>query len=178
MQKGGAVALRAVAEHIDEMNSPAQSFSEEPTDRSSARGREDVARLAQSLAVVTRKAGRRAAVIEAGGVRHVLAPDLADVVARAAKLIAEGKRVTVFAEDEMLTTQQAADRLNVSRQYLTRLIDRGDLPSLRVGTHRRVAAKVVAAFKKQRDAKRDRDLDELTALSEELGGYDLGIKRS
>jgi len=65
----------------------------------------------------------------------------------------------------------------VSRQYLTRLLDRGDLPSIRVGTHRRVAANDVAAFKKQRDASRDRDLDELTALSEELGGYALGITR-
>lgn len=171
------VALRPVAEHIDPMNSPAQSFSKASTDRSASRVREDVARLARSLKTEAKEAGRGTAVIEAAGVRYVLAPDLANVVARAATLLAEGKRVSVFAEDEMLTTQQAADRLNVSRQYLTRLIDRGDLPSIRVGTHRRVTAKEVAAFKKQRDAKRDRDLDELTALSEELGGYALGMKR-
>lgn len=110
-------------------------------------------------------------VIETAGERHIISRDLTTVIARAAALLAEGKRVSVFSEDEMLSTQQAADRLNVSRQYLTRLIDRGDLPSIRVGTHRRVAAKDVAAFKKQRDAKRAQDLDELTALSEQLGGY-------
>jgi len=113
-------------------------------------------------------------VIDMAGVRHVLPADLAAVLVRAAGLIAEGKRVSVFAEDEMLTTQQAADRLNVSRQYLTRLLERGDLPSIRVGSHRRVAANEVAAYKRLRDAKRDRDLDELIAISESLGGYALG----
>ena len=174
------VALRTVAEHIDLMNSPAQSLSKASADRPASRARkmvrEDAARLARSLKTEAQRTGRGTAVIEAAGERHVLTSDLAALVVRAATLLAEGKRVAVFAEDEMLTTQQAADRLNVSRQYLTRLLDRGDLPSIRVGTHRRVTAKDVAAFKKQRDAKRDRDLDELTAFSEELGGYDLGIK--
>lgn len=96
------------------------------------------------------------------------------MLVRAASLLAEGKRVSVFAEDEMLTTQQAADRLNVSRQYLTRLLERGDLPSIRVGSHRRVAAKLVAAYKRERDARRGRDLDELVTMSEAVGGYALG----
>ncbi len=88
--------------------------------------------------------------------------------------MAEGRKVSVFAEDEMLTTQQAAERLNVSRQYVVRLVDRGDLPSIKVGAHRRIAAKEVAAFKKLRDAKRNAALDRLAAMSEEFGGYSGG----
>jgi excisionase family DNA binding protein len=171
------VALRAVVEHIKEMSKTAQSLSDSSASRTRRVGREDVARLARSLKTDSSDAGRSRPVIETAGVRHRLSRDLTVVIARAAALLADGKRVSVFAEDEMLTTQQAADRLNVSRQYLTRLIDRGDLPSIRVGTHRRVVAKDVAAFKNRRDAKRDRDLDELTALSEQLGGYALDVER-
>ena len=102
-------------------------------------------------------------------------PDaLAAVVARAASLMSEGHKVSVIADDEMLTTQAAAERLNVSRQYVVRLVDRGMLPSIRVGTHRRLRLADVLAYKIQRDADRDAALDRLTALSEEAGGYRLG----
>lgn len=160
------------------MTSSAQSLSEPRSGRRPKRitrvGREDIVRLAQDLRSAGKGKKDDPAVIDMAGVRHVLPADLAAVLVRAAGLIAEGKRVSVFAEDEMLTTQQAADRLNVSRQYLTRLLERGDLPSIRVGSHRRVAANEVAAYKRLRDAKRDRDLDELIAISESLGGYALG----
>ena len=171
------VALGTVVQHITAMTSSAQSLSEPRSGRRATRvkraGREDVARLAQSLRSAGKAKNHDPAVIDLSGVRHVLSADLAAVLERAAGLLAEGKRVSVFAEDEMLTTQQAADRLNVSRQYLTRLLERGDLPSIRVGSHRRVVANEVAAYKRQRDAKRDQDLDELVAISEDLGGYAL-----
>lgn len=106
---------------------------------------------------------------------HVDLPSpLADVMARAAALLAEGLSVSVVAEDEMLSTQDAATLLNVSRQYIVRLVDRGTLPAVKVGSHRRLRMRDVEAFKTERDTNRDVALDRLAAMSEEIGGYALG----
>ncbi len=78
--------------------------------------------------------------------------------------------MTVIADDELLTTQAAADVLNVSRQYLVRLVDGGRLPAVKVGSHRRLRASDVEAFRRARDLDREVSLDRLVALSEEAGG--------
>ena len=86
--------------------------------------------------------------------------------------MAEGHPVTVLPLHRELTTQEAADLLNVSRQYLVRLLDAGKLPSHRVGTHRRVRFGDLMAYRARRMAERREALDELTRLSEDLGMYD------
>jgi excisionase family DNA binding protein len=96
---------------------------------------------------------------------------LVDVALRAAELIAEGRSVTVLPNEEMLATQAAAHFLNVSRQYLVRLVDNGQLPAVKVGSHRRLRASDVEAFRSARDRDRQASLDRLVALSEEAGGY-------
>lgn len=112
-------------------------------------------------------------LIDGEGQRLSVPRSLVEVIVRAADLIATGRRVTVIADDEMLTTQEAADRLNVSRQYVVRLIDRGDLPAVRVGSHRRLRPDDVSTFRANRDKSRDAALDRLSTISEELGGYTL-----
>jgi excisionase family DNA binding protein len=74
-------------------------------------------------------------------------------------------------DDEMLSTQAAAERLNVSRQYVMRLVDQGVLPSTRAGDDWHLQSSDVVAYKVQRDARRDAALDQLTALSEDMDGY-------
>ena len=99
---------------------------------------------------------------------------LADIVKQAAQMLSEGRAVALMPEDDLLTTQKTADLLNVSRQYLVRLVDDGQLPAVKIGRHRRVRPSDVAAYKAERDARRGADLDRLVALSEEAGGYYLG----
>ncbi len=93
---------------------------------------------------------------------------LRDVV----RLLAQDQAVALMPVHQELTTQEAADLLNVSRQYLVRLLEQGALPFTRVGTHRRIRFEDVLRYKRQRDAARRRGLKQLTRLSEELGLYE------
>ncbi|WP_375271338.1 helix-turn-helix domain-containing protein [Sphingomonas sp.] len=65
--------------------------------------------------------------------------------------------------DEELTTQQAADLLNVSRSYLTGLLDKGEVAHAGTGDDRRIKARDVYTYKAERDANRARALDQLIA---------------
>jgi excisionase family DNA binding protein len=93
------------------------------------------------------------------------------VLERVAELMGRGDAITVVPIGKELTTQQAADILNVSRQYLVRLLDQGRIPCTKTGKHRRVLVTDLLAFKRERDQSRRASLDELTQLSEDLGGY-------
>ena len=130
-----------------------------PTERNAA---------AQLVAFMSRSSVQ---VVDAGGQRLNLPAPLAKVVKRAAELMARGHAVTVLADEQTLTTQKAAEILNVSRQYLVRLVDSGRLPAVKVGSHRRLRAIDVEGFRAARDQDRAAALDELAALSEEIGGY-------
>jgi excisionase family DNA binding protein len=119
-----------------------------------------------------------ASVAEGTGVTRLLGPNgeqielpaaAFEALQAVAQAMAAGQTITLIPHDQELTTQQAADLLHVSRPHLVKLLERGDLPFHRVGTHRRVLMEDLLAYRARRAQERRRQLDELTRLSDELG---------
>jgi excisionase family DNA binding protein len=98
-----------------------------------------------------------------------LPPSVMRLLVDILKETAAGHAVSVVPLEAEITTQQAADLLNVSRPYLVRMIEKGTLPARLVGNQRRLPLKDVLAYKADNRAKRLKTLEDLAALDQELG---------
>jgi excisionase family DNA binding protein len=83
--------------------------------------------------------------------------------------MAKGQGVSVVPSHAELTTQQAADMLNVSRPFLIGLLDAGEIEYRKVGKHRRIKAESLIAYMREDDRSHRAAADELSSLSQEMG---------
>lgn len=101
-----------------------------------------------------------------------LPASIVQVLREAADHVARGDSFAVVPLHAELTTQQAADLLNVSRPYVVKLLEEGTIPCTHtVGGQRRVRANDLLAYRARRDIERAEGLRELTRMGQELGLY-------
>jgi len=99
----------------------------------------------------------------------VVPREAAELLARVLAHMAAGEGVTVLPAHAELTTQQAADLLNVSRPYLIKLLECDAIEYRKVGKHRRIPLESLLAYKREDDSKRRHAADELSSLTQEMG---------
>ncbi|MFC0128152.1 helix-turn-helix domain-containing protein [Ralstonia solanacearum] len=86
--------------------------------------------------------------------------------------IEKGCAVSIVPTHTELTTQEAAQMLGVSRPFFVQMVERGDIPFHKIGTHRRVRYRDVVDYKRRLDAQRHQALEELAAQAQALDmGY-------
>jgi excisionase family DNA binding protein len=83
-----------------------------------------------------------------------------------------GRAVFIVPDNKTLTTQQAAEILQVSRPYLIKLLDKKKLPYSMVGTHRRIRFSDLMTYKSKHEADQEKGIDEIAQMSQDLGLYD------
>jgi excisionase family DNA binding protein len=98
-----------------------------------------------------------------------LTPELEELLRGLLELLARGEPVRIVPLKAELTTQQAAEILGVSRPYLIRLLEEGKIPHRKVGSHRRVLAREVLAYRETSRQQGRELLDQLIAESQALG---------
>lgn len=108
-------------------------------------------------------------MVEEGDGALLLPRAAVELFAQILAFMAAGHGVSVVPADAELTTQQAADLLNVSRPYLIGLLDAEEIEYRKVGKHRRVKAASLLEYMRSDDQRRRAAADELSALTQEMG---------
>ncbi|MGC9451247.1 MAG: helix-turn-helix domain-containing protein [Oceanipulchritudo sp.] len=115
-------------------------------------------------------------IIDSSG-RHTELPEaIFQHFARIVRLVSERKAVVLIPEEEAFTSQAAANYLGMSRQHLVDLLEKGEIPHHKVGTHRRVTFKDLLEYEKKRDRTRREALDRLANTVDKEGLYDSDYK--
>ncbi len=94
---------------------------------------------------------------------------LVQLILRVLQETAQGNAVALVSVRRELTTQQAADLLNVSRPYVVRLMEEGRLPFRKVGAHRRIRLDQLLEYRRNIYVAQQKALDAMTAYDQELG---------
>lgn len=128
--------------------------------------------LEQIEALLRQSASGRTRLVAPDGKQVDLPESLLRALQQMVAFLARDRIVTLIPLSKELTTQQAANLLNVSRPYLIKLLNEKAIPYTMVGTHRRIRYRDLMEYKQRADAEQEQALEDLTRLSEALGLYD------
>lgn len=108
----------------------------------------------------------------ANGQEIALPDSILRLVYEALASASAGKRLRLVEEDEEISPERAAEFLQVSRPYLVKLLDGGEIPFHYVGTHRRITMSDLIEYKRKRKIKSKEVLQKMVEVSEEMGLYE------
>ena len=115
------------------------------------------------------------ALVSPTGERVEVPGTVYEVLKRAVGFMSHGRAITLVPDDQVVTTQRAADILGMSRPFFIKLLDAGAMAYHRVGNQRRVALRDVLEFAKKRDEQRLASLDRLARDAVEAGLYERSV---
>ncbi|MEA2639173.1 MAG: hypothetical protein QOF51_567 [Chloroflexota bacterium] len=116
--------------------------------------------------------GEAVCLVGPSGERLPLPTPVRELLAQIVHQLGEGDAVTVEPIHPDLTTQQAADLLNVSRPYFVKLLAQGELPFYMVGSHHRVNRDALLTYRGRRHARRLEAIAEMAREAQEMGLYE------
>jgi excisionase family DNA binding protein len=105
------------------------------------------------------------------GVAEDISVEIYAVLREVFQHLTDGQAISLIPDDTLLTTQQAAEILNISRPYLYRLLDSGEIPFVPVGTHRKLRLADVEALRERRRNESRKALNAVAALNQECDDY-------
>jgi excisionase family DNA binding protein len=115
------------------------------------------------------------ALVSVSGERLVVPSTVYEVLRKVVELMAQGQSVTLVPDNQVVTTQRAADLLGMSRPFFIKLLETGAMAHHRVGNQRRVYLRDVLEFARKRDEERQAALDRLSRHAVEAGLYDRNV---
>lgn len=121
----------------------------------------DFAAFMREIEAYLSKGSGRAALVHPDGASRAIPDEIFQILDQVVDALANGKAVTVAPSGMMLTTQQAADFLGISRPTLVKLLEEDKIPFERPGRHRRVALRDLVDFTESFHNAREAALDEV-----------------
>ena len=115
---------------------------------------------------------RRPALVDADGDQLELPQPVFDALLQVVTAMSQGRGVTIAPHNALLTTQEAADFLGISRPTLVKLADTDQIPHERRGRHRRVRLSDLLEYQQRSRSERRQVLDRLAQEGEEIGLYE------
>jgi excisionase family DNA binding protein len=114
----------------------------------------------------------RPKLLGATGEEIVLPQPVYEILLDVVRNMSAGQEISIVPINKQLTTQEAANLINVSRPYMIKLLDNQEIPCSKLGTHRRILLGDLIAYKEQRASIRQNKLREMTEFLQEEGFYD------
>jgi excisionase family DNA binding protein len=105
------------------------------------------------------------------GEEIILPEVLSSVLRETVRNLQQGQRVSLIAREEQLSTQMAAEILGCSRPHVVALLETGQIPFVRVGSHRRIRYADLTAYMKKRDEERHEGLNQMSRDAVAWGVY-------
>lgn len=131
----------------------------------------EYARHVFSTFFVNAEPSKHLQLIGPDGVAEDIPLEIYAVLREVFQYMKDGQAISLIPADTLLTTQQAAEILNISRPYLYRLLDADEIPFVRVGTHRKLRLADVEALRERRRNESRKALSSMAALNEECDDY-------
>ena len=121
-------------------------------------------------------AGSDSITISASDGEHLVLPrEIFEALGEVVKAMTNGQAVMIAPVHQLLTTQEAADLLGISRPTFIKLLDSGEMPYERPGRHRRVRLVDVLEYRRRRSRQRRESLDRMVEIAESSGMYELTV---